>query len=156
MEVATRTGGREFVHGLARCIDRDLSMPAVERTRWQAIKNKGLALYHPAKGGSYEVFNERPLHPDMLAYCGGDVAKLPELYQVYRAKLSPPGQAFWRHELKLATEARVQASQAPGYEPHSQTKARSPWNDNYIQSARKRWNQAVKNKPPNDSSKSKA
>ncbi|KFY31110.1 hypothetical protein V493_01395 [Pseudogymnoascus sp. VKM F-4281 (FW-2241)] len=76
MELATRTRPRskKFLHGLARCITGDLSLDPYEEQRWTEQKNRGRRLFAPEMGGSYEVFNERPMGEDIALYCEDDGA----------------------------------------------------------------------------------
>ncbi|TAQ88917.1 hypothetical protein B7494_g2768 [Chlorociboria aeruginascens] len=57
MELATRVGRHRFVNGLARCMDRDISMTEDKRQKWKDTKDTGIKLFAPERGGSYEVFN---------------------------------------------------------------------------------------------------
>lgn len=79
MELATRSFPRRRVNGLARCIENDAPMTAAERQRWKATKQKGVDLFAPERGGSYEVFNVRPLAEDIIQYCVEDVRLLPSV-----------------------------------------------------------------------------
>ncbi|PSN72918.1 hypothetical protein BS50DRAFT_475485, partial [Corynespora cassiicola Philippines] len=83
MESATRqtTPSRMFVSGLTKCIEQNLA-PALFGNRmaaWKLAKQKGEQLFMTAKGGSYEVFNQRPMPAALIAYCVGDVQCLPKL-----------------------------------------------------------------------------
>lgn len=79
MELATRYYSRKYVSGLAKCIDRDALLTTDEMQTWKASKEKGLKLFAAERGGSYEVFNVRPLPDDIKEYCVQDVQFLPEL-----------------------------------------------------------------------------
>ena len=87
MESATRrtTVSRGFVSGLAKCIENKLVGPGRgnDRASWKLAKEKGERLFNPEHGGSYEVFNQRPLSEDIIAYCVGDVQHLPELREMF-------------------------------------------------------------------------
>lgn len=87
MELATRTGSHEFVSSLAKCIARESPISAAAKAEWSLSKEHGPRLFDPAKGGRYEIFNERPMKQDIVQYCHLDVALLPGLYSVYNAKL---------------------------------------------------------------------
>jgi exonuclease 3'-5' domain-containing protein 1 len=80
MELAYRTGSRKFVSDLAKCIEKESSISAVAKTEWCLTKERGRRLFAPEKGGRYEVFNERPLNPEITQYCKQDVVLLPGLY----------------------------------------------------------------------------
>lgn len=72
MELATRTFPKKRVNGLARCIENDAGMALSEQRKWKATKEKGLKLFAPERGGSYEVFNTCPLANEIIEYlCPG-------------------------------------------------------------------------------------
>ncbi|KAB8346002.1 hypothetical protein FH972_023054 [Carpinus fangiana] len=124
MEVATRPlNRRRNVNGLARCIKHDAELSAPEKFRWNAVKDKGVKLFAPEEGGSYEVFRVRPLHEDIQLYCVQDVTLLPTLYNRYRATLSSDQWA----EVLAFSENRAVFARFPDYEPNSRQKVFSPW-----------------------------
>ncbi|KAK7943760.1 uncharacterized protein PG986_012873 [Apiospora aurea] len=126
MELAARSyGSRRFVNGLAKCIERDLGLSPAEKRAWAEGKERGLALFHPDRGGDYEVFNQRPLAQELKGYCVADVRFLPRLWAVYDIKIA----ARWRPRLRSATESRVRRvreSQSATYNPHGPERARAP------------------------------
>jgi exonuclease 3'-5' domain-containing protein 1 len=126
MEYATRTFQKKFVNGLAKCIDRDLNLSYSQKVECQRVKEKGVKLFAPEKGGTYEVFNERPLSDDIGLYCVQDVQWLPTLYQTYLQKLNRLGQKMSAKVAQAALD-RVKESQSPSYLGHGQHKARGPW-----------------------------
>lgn len=69
------------------------------------------------------LFAQRPLCPDAVEYCIGDVCILPRLRITYRARLTKE----WKVKVKQAVLARVQASQSPEYVPHGHHKRFGPW-----------------------------
>ena len=107
MELATRTFARRTLNGLGRCIERDAPMSSAESLAWKASKDKGLDLFLPGRGGRYEVFNERPLAPEIVMYCVEDVRFLPRLLTHYQNKLS----STWKERVKTATRDRIVQSQ---------------------------------------------
>lgn len=79
MELATRSGSKKYVAGLAKCIERDSPISNLRKAEWKRRKDEVTRRFDPRKGGSYEVFNERPWHqrleitvlqmsPNSLAY----------------------------------------------------------------------------------------
>ncbi|KAF7946536.1 hypothetical protein EAE96_009533 [Botrytis aclada] len=88
MELATRSRSQKFLSGLGRCIDQDLVQTPEELEVRSAIKRRGVQLFAPEKGGRYEVFNDRPLDPAIVDYCVQDVQLMPQLWNIYNAKLS--------------------------------------------------------------------
>jgi exonuclease 3'-5' domain-containing protein 1 len=126
MESATRptTQSRRLVAGLTTCIEENLTTPSqtASLTRWKLVKRKGEKLFNPNRGGSYAVFNQRPIPADIIAYCAGDVALLPAL----RAKLFAQT-ARQRDMIVEQTAKRVLVSQSAGYQPQGPDKATAPW-----------------------------
>lgn len=122
MELATRTHGRNFINGLKKCIEKDMPMSSTERHDWLTTKEEGLKLFDPQKGGSYEVFNQRPLPEKIRIYCVQDVQYLPCLWDVYNRKLT----AEWKTRVQCATEDRVERSQARDFNPNNPNMTRAP------------------------------
>jgi exonuclease 3'-5' domain-containing protein 1 len=127
MESATRptTQSRRFVAGLASCIEENLFTTPTQSASfaaWKLTKKKGEKLLNPNCGGSYAVFNQRPIPPDIIAYCAGDVAHLPALRAVLFALTS-------RHRDMIAEETakRVLVSQSADYQPQGPDKEMAPW-----------------------------
>jgi exonuclease 3'-5' domain-containing protein 1 len=143
MELATRKGSKDFVAGLAKCIEKESPISAAAKAEWQHTKEGASRLYDPKKGGRYEIFNERPMRPEIIQYCARDVALLPGLYNVYNAKLRLPGEAFWQARVREATKDRIKLSQSPGYDGQAESKVRGPWNKEYIEQAIDEWNDDV-------------
>ena len=53
----------------------------------EEIKERGVKLFAPEFGGSYEVWETRPLHPDLIVYCKNDVVKLFDMYDAWMSSL---------------------------------------------------------------------
>ncbi|EEP78734.1 predicted protein [Uncinocarpus reesii 1704] len=124
MEVACRRGLQTYLSGLARCIDLDLiSLGFGEKRVWKAAKEKGGRLFRPEAGGSFEVFNTRPMLEDIRAYCVCDVQYLPKLRDRYWNRLP----VALRHLVQQFTNDRIRESQTLIYEPNGRHKALSPW-----------------------------
>ncbi|KAK5170253.1 uncharacterized protein LTR77_004839 [Saxophila tyrrhenica] len=111
MELATRGHNKRCVNGLARCIESDAQLGYEERREWREMKNKGRRLFAPELGGSYAVFDRRPLDSEIIKYCAQDVQLLPKLRSMYCQQLCD---AWWL-KIKEETEARIQLSQSPKY-----------------------------------------
>ncbi|KFY61100.1 hypothetical protein V496_05154 [Pseudogymnoascus sp. VKM F-4515 (FW-2607)] len=103
---------------------------------------RGSRLFDPAKGGHYEVFNERPLKSEVVQYCHGDAALLPGLYGVYNAKLRQTGEDFWRVHVRHETKERIKLSQGPSYDARSKGKAVG-WDDEHIREQMDDWNDDI-------------
>ncbi|KAF1973091.1 hypothetical protein BU23DRAFT_465984, partial [Bimuria novae-zelandiae CBS 107.79] len=127
MESATRktTASRKTLNGLARCIgDSEFLLSSGQGlTSWKLVKEKGGRLFKAEHGGSYEVFNKRPIPKDIMDYCVADVQYLPEL----REKFWPGQASRWQDLIREEPKKRVAASQQPNYQPHGRNKALSPW-----------------------------
>ncbi len=124
-ELAARPRHRNktFLCGLAKCVDLDLTLPAAEKTEWLRVKNKGVRLFGPEYGGSYAVFDARPLAEDIVRYCVNDVRYLPLLRENYLRRLD----ARWKAEVLKESKRRVLESQSAEYRPGGREKAISPW-----------------------------
>ncbi|KAK8013571.1 ribonuclease H-like protein [Apiospora marii] len=122
MELATRAFNRRHINGLSRCIERDCPMTSGERYAWKHIKEQGVKLFAPEKGGSYEVFNERPLPEKVRLYCVQDVQFLPRLWSYYDAKMSEK----WKARVLAASKDRVILSQTPDFNGKGQHMALAP------------------------------
>jgi exonuclease 3'-5' domain-containing protein 1 len=127
MESATRktTASRKFLNGLTKCVEKEWSMSidSIGLVRWKRAKEKGERLFKPEYGGSYDVFNQRPIPEDISSYCVGDVQYLPEL----RDRFYTQGAGRWQDLVDVETKKRVAMSQRSDYQPHGRDKAMAPW-----------------------------
>jgi exonuclease 3'-5' domain-containing protein 1 len=62
-----------YVTGLSKTMDRYLNLSHHQRQSLLKIKDSGVAMFAPEKGGTYQVFKERPLAQAILAYAAADV-----------------------------------------------------------------------------------
>ncbi|KAK2593960.1 hypothetical protein QQS21_008319 [Conoideocrella luteorostrata] len=112
MEFATRDSQpSRFVSGLAKCIKDDCPMPQYEKQKWLRTKDRVGALFSPERGGSYQVFNERPLQKIIAEYSAEDAALLPRLWKAYSAMLTS-NTAFWQMMIRKETLKRIEQSQS--------------------------------------------
>lgn len=88
------------------------------------MKEKGEKLFKAEHGGSYEIFNRRPIPDEIVAYCVGDVLFLPELWDKFRND----GKR-WQDLVNEETKKRVAASQRPEYQPHGPGRTLAPWSE---------------------------
>lgn len=131
MESATRrtTKSRKFLSGLAKCVEENLIACmwriGPNQENWKLAKAKGEQLFKAEHGGSYEVFNQRPIPEEIISYCVGDVCYLPELRDRFWSN-----RAYrWQDLVTEETKKRVAASQEPDYQPNGPDRAVAPWND---------------------------
>lgn len=110
-ELAARPFAGRFLKGLAKCIECDSPLSESEKLEFMQTKEKGKMLFSPDHGGSYEVFNERPLGEDIQAYCAQDVYFLPGLLEWY-TRMSDPR---WEKRVAEASQLRVAQSQREDY-----------------------------------------
>ena len=123
LENATRSYTKDRVVGLATCIERDAQLTREASTAWKATKERGRLHFDPIFGGSYQVFNSRPMLHDIIEYCTQDVVYLPHLWRTYNQKISKK----WMRKVEDETRERVRDSHTASYEPHGRHKTRSPW-----------------------------
>jgi exonuclease 3'-5' domain-containing protein 1 len=122
MELTTRNFSKRCVNGLAKCIERDIPLSVSERDAWKKTKEKGLNLFAPERGGSYEVFNARPLSDDIMLYCIEDVHLMPRLWREYNSKMVKR----WQAKVQQATKDRVILSQTATYNGQGRHMALTP------------------------------
>jgi exonuclease 3'-5' domain-containing protein 1 len=122
LELASRKGPKHFVCGLAKCIEQEQTLPSLALSQWQSTKKEGVKMFDPKLGGSYEVFNVRPLPQVLIEYCVGDVEFLPLLSAIYDSRLDGPGM----EKVRIETEKRLEQSRRPSYEPHGRHKSLAP------------------------------
>ena len=123
MEFGARTHHGRFVNGLASCIDRSLDLNAEQKEERKRIKEAGIKMVAPKHGGTFEVFNERPLNSDIVLYCVQDVLWLPKLFDTYASKL---GKKRW-NKVDKATKERLEKSWSAEYEGNGVHMAYGPW-----------------------------
>ncbi|KAJ4348307.1 uncharacterized protein N0V89_009681 [Didymosphaeria variabile] len=139
MELATRGGrNRERVNGLSRCIEFGLInvLTPLQRSQVKTIKARGAELFSPEKGGSYAVFNERPLDMMLEHYCMQDVVHMPALWNVYNYKLRI---RFWNFVVEHETKKRLAESRAPAYLPTGMHKSLG-WTWEHLRQLERAWN----------------
>jgi exonuclease 3'-5' domain-containing protein 1 len=124
MENASRPVFRKrYIRGLEKCIEYDAPMSPTEKMEWKGVKDVGHKMFRPEAGGSYEVFNQRPLSDAILRYCINDVQYLPLLRNLYMNKLDKS----WKSKVEVETKNRVTESQQPSYQPQGEDKRYGPW-----------------------------
>jgi len=122
LKAATQPWAKRLA-GLRQCVEYDAQLPVDVLKDWQTVKAKGRKLFSAEDGGSYEVFNIRPLLQDVITYCAQDVVHLPILWSTYSDRLSKS----WLKRVEAETAKRVTLSQAESYDPSGDGKVWSPW-----------------------------
>jgi exonuclease 3'-5' domain-containing protein 1 len=117
------------LNGLAKCVEKDVFMShnASDLANWKLVKEKGERLFKAEHGGSYQLFNKRPIPEEIISYCVVDVQYLPKLRDKFWKS-----QAFrWRDRVNEESKKRVAASQKPEYQPHGPNRVLAPWNEDH-------------------------
>ncbi|PWY96532.1 ribonuclease H-like protein [Aspergillus sclerotioniger CBS 115572] len=122
MELAAHDHRRPIVNGLKRCLEKDIRMSFAERRTCQEVKERGRRLFAPEIGGSYEVFNIRPLNKDIQRYCAQDVRYLPRLWDVYNKGLTQE----WSERAAVEAKSRIRCSQSPSFNGKGRHMALAP------------------------------
>lgn len=86
------------------------------------MKERGKHLFDPLRGGTYAVFDHRPLSDEVREYCTQDVTLMPHLREKYREKLC---NAWWKR-IEAETNARIRLSQSPTFAGKGQHMAQAP------------------------------
>lgn len=124
LDICEGLGSKTYLSGLAKCVEQDSGQSPAERAAWTANKQRGRRLFEPELGGSYAVFNKRPLSEEVRHYCVQDVRILPRLWTVYNSRLKRwPG---WDLKVREATLNRIVESQSPSFNCDGPHMARGP------------------------------
>ncbi|KAF8958158.1 ribonuclease H-like domain-containing protein [Flammula alnicola] len=124
LEVAVRRSRKirvKVVSGLGKTIETYLTPPP----EWQRIKSEGAALCFPDKGGSYEVFERRPLDERVLAYAAQDVALLFKLEDILESRIGFIGKN-WKRRVMNVSAARVHEAHNTTYARHGKHRTIAP------------------------------
>jgi exonuclease 3'-5' domain-containing protein 1 len=122
MELGTRTRNRKLVKGLDKSIEQDAQLSAADIKAWKEVKDAGRKLFAPELGGSYAVFDERPLSAEVQKYSVQDVVYMPAPRKTYLGQLHPE----WKAKVAKETVARIALSQSAGYDGQSKDKVEGP------------------------------
>ncbi|KAJ7100737.1 ribonuclease H-like domain-containing protein [Mycena belliarum] len=131
LEVAVRASnpGRppRFLKGLLPSLESHVAplKPAATVRQWARIKEAGLRLFAPERGGHYAVFEERPLARALQEYCAQDVALLHELDATLRGSMGPYGRN-WEQRVVAESAVRVGVALLADYVPRGEHKALVP------------------------------
>lgn len=72
-----------FVQGLHKCLAQCPALQSEQKVFAEWINNLGKNLFEPQNGGSYEIFQQRPLNPFILIYAAHDSRYMLVLYEQY-------------------------------------------------------------------------
>ncbi|KAF3932466.1 hypothetical protein ABW19_dt0203816 [Dactylella cylindrospora] len=128
MELACRpiNSKKRFLNGLAKVIKAYGGMSQAEWKVWEETKIEGVKLFAPEKGGSYEVFNERPLREEVGRYCVQDVRFLRDLWVLFDNRLSSYSMRWWRVMVEEEVGKRLALCDDPRYDPKGRQRALGP------------------------------
>lgn len=133
---------KTHLKGLGNCILHDLGLGKEEKQHAEGIKQKGIQLFSPERGGSYEIFNQRPMGQEIVDYCVQDVAYLPKLFDKYNGKLgnavcldatnsilldATGSQNVWAYRVIEASADRVVLSQWEHFDNKKMDMKKGPW-----------------------------
>jgi len=124
LDIASRRSRRipiRIVNGLAKCIEHYVN----PRKEWKKVKEEGKALFSPVNGGSYAIFEQRPLDARILAYCAQDVALMFQLEAAMKRKMGKKG-GGWDERIIVASANRVAESKNSKYEGRSSSRIIAP------------------------------
>ena len=114
----------KYVFGLKKVMEKHLPS-CIDELEYQSvsqIKERGAKLFVPESGGSYQVFNDRPLQKDILNYCIIDVLYFDELRQFLFGSLT---RNIQKRVLQESTR-RLTVCLQPGYDAKAKTKSLAP------------------------------
>ena len=121
-ELATREGDKHIVRGLAKCMEQEQALPLLALSQWQSTKREVVKMFDPKLGGTFEVFNARPLPQILVDYCVGDVEFLPRLSAIYESRMN----RRWSKKVRIETEKRLEESKSLNYEHRGRKKIFGP------------------------------
>lgn len=124
-EVATRRskGLRvNYVTGLRKAMDEYVHLPYNLKLELMKIKGAGIKLFAPEEGGSYEVFEKRPMQAEILNYAAVDVYYFDQL----REKLYVNLKQHMKDKVDILSKERLVEYMKPGYTAKGKSKAFAP------------------------------
>ncbi|KAF9528395.1 ribonuclease H-like domain-containing protein [Crepidotus variabilis] len=114
LEVAARrSSGKKvsYVIGLGKVINQYIR----PGSQWTRVKEEGAALLFPDKGGSYELFDKRPLDERVLQYSAQDVNLLFQLQTMLESEIGRYERAGWIRKVIQGSSRRVDEAHLPIY-----------------------------------------
>jgi exonuclease 3'-5' domain-containing protein 1 len=122
LELASRDSPKEYVNGLATCVERYIPTSTMEKRHWMKAKQRTRGLFGPLMGASYDITDSRPLCRELESSCLKDILHMPALRELYRAKLCNA----WLREIEEETTTRIAFSQSKGFIGRGQHMALAP------------------------------
>lgn len=120
----SRSQNTRLLQGLGKSMDTF----QLGTASWNRVRNAGFALFSPERGGSYEVFEARPLSHELVQYCAQEVMLLFHLEDAMRAMMGRLGinETIIRRE----SQKRVGISQGTTFngKGHHMTLSTVNWN----------------------------
>ena len=113
LELASRLSkghNARFLKGLGKSTEEYL---VIDRD-WRAIKEQGISLFVPSRGGHCDIFEKRPLDPRLVAYCEQDVTVLFKLAKALRNQMGRIGKD-WELRVYNGSISRVAVAWDPRY-----------------------------------------
>ncbi|KAH0845641.1 hypothetical protein AYO21_05566 [Fonsecaea monophora] len=125
MELALRKGSKDHLASFSSCVQkqhRDLSdtMNVVDLGE--------------------KSDDNRSLGTGMVRYSARKATMLASLWDIYSVGLKPPDKAMWRCLIRETTQVRIHVSKRPQYDPQSENRMRSAWNQEFIEEYSDNWN----------------
>ena len=125
LDIAVRHSQRKYmprVSGLGACFSQ---YAVLDDGTWDTIKDAGLSLFAPEKGGSRDVWDARPLDPALIAYASQDVAQLFELEKAMTKELRGK-KSGWDQRIINESAHRVAQSQTDAFVTGAKENAIAP------------------------------
>lgn len=145
MELASRTYSRRYLASLAKCIDGDSAVSPATKEHWRSTGQSFSLLLRREQGAGRHILNIRPINPLVIEFCKERVVLLPALWRGYSNKVRPPGETFWRCQIRTETDERVKLAKSARYDGESETKTEGPssWHPEPLADATDAFNESV-------------
>lgn len=94
-EIATRRHRGfhvSYLRGLHKCLSECPQLKEEQKSFASQINEMGKELFEPQNGGSYEIFEQRPLNPIILVYAAHDSRYMLVLYEQYMSAIGAIGE----------------------------------------------------------------
>lgn len=111
-----------YVMGLKKAMDTHIRLSLKLKNALMKIKETGVKLFAPEYGGSYDVFETRPMRVEILNYAAVDVYYFDHL----RERLYDTLNIKWKEQVQIASTKRLIEYLEPGYSPKGKEKAIAP------------------------------